>query len=149
VSPAPLTFDELTLPPPAARRLVVVPIGRFDLRTIRTVEYAWRIRTHERRALHVVTSESRLWALADSWMGQRESFPLHVVENDGGVAASVANLVRLELAAGFGEVVVLTGRIARRRRVERLVHHRTADAIATALLGVGGALTAVVTVGAR
>jgi hypothetical protein len=113
----------------SSRRLVLVPVGRLDRRAVKPVEQAWRIPASERRALHVVTDEVAANDLADEWLGRGWSFPLWFVEDDGGIAATIARVILIELAGGFEEVVVLVGRLGLRRPLDRMSHHRTADAI--------------------
>lgn len=129
----------------ASKRLVLVLVGSFDLRATVPLEYAWRRAARERRALHVAVDEAGLWALGERWMELARSLPLFTVEDDGGIARSVASVVELELAT-FDEVVVLAGRIGLGRRVHRLLHDRTADAISTALSGMPRVVTAITTV---
>ena len=136
--------DELA--PPDWRRLVLVLVDQFDRRATKTLEHAWRIPAHERRALHVALDEQAVWSLADTWMTRRLALPLHMVENDGGVAATVRRVVEYELASGFDEVIVLVGRLGLRNPLTRLLHDRSADGISAALAGVSGVTTAVMTV---
>jgi hypothetical protein len=130
-------LDALLAPIGSRRRLVLVPVGGWDIRTTRPLDLAWRAVATERRALHVATDEEALWRLGQAWMSSGQSVPLHTVEDDGGVAPTLARVVALELAAGFEEVVLIVGRIALTRRRYRLLHDRTADAIAHAV----GAMT--------
>ncbi len=129
----------------ASRRLVIVLVGRFDLRVTVPLEHAWRIPARDRRALHVAEGDEGLWELGQQWMEHVASFPLYMVENDGGVAESVARVVERELSA-FDEIVVLGGRINLGRRFHRLLHDRTADAIARLLTGMPGVVVALTTV---
>jgi hypothetical protein len=113
----------------AEGRLVLVPVGRLDPRALRCLEQAWRITAGERRALHVVTDGAAAQALDDEWVGRDLAVPLHFAEDDGGIAATVARVVAMELATGVDEVVVLLGRRVVPGRLARLAHRRTADAI--------------------
>lgn len=130
-----------------ARRLVLVPVGELDRRVKTALETAWRIRARERRALHVAADEEALWRLGEAWMASGAGSRLHTVESDGGVAATIAKVVEYELASGFDQVVVIVGRVDL-RRVARLLHDRTADAIGAAVSRVPGALAALINVGA-
>jgi hypothetical protein len=130
----------------AARRLVLVPVGHFDLRATRPLEYSWRIPAGDRRALHVATDERALWELADAWMASQAFHQLHTVENDGGVGRTVAKVVEYELASGFDQVVVLAGRLLPRGRWHRLLHDGTAEAIGRAVAPLPGALAALMTI---
>lgn len=147
------SFEELTAswedetgPPVDRRRLVLVLVDRFDLRAMKALEYAWQIPAHERRALHVATDEAGVWELADAWMAHRPGAPLHMVERDGDVAATVRQVVEHELTAAYDEVVVLIGRVSIRGWWRRLLHDRSADEIARQLVAVPGAITAQMTI---
>jgi hypothetical protein len=124
-----LVGRESGMPP---RRLVLVPVGRLDARAVKPLEQAWRVPAAERRALHVVTDQAHAEGLACEWAQGSLSLPLSFVEGDAGVAAAVARVVRMELAAGFEEIVVLAGRRVPHGWVGR-VRHGTADAIARAV----------------
>lgn len=128
------------------RRLVLVAVGVVDQRAVKAVEQAWRIPAGERRALHVVTDDSVANVLAREWMRRDLSFPLRFVENEGGVGATIAQVVRVELAGDFDDVVVLAGRLVLRRRLHRLLHDRTADRISRALARVPSVQVGVVNV---
>jgi hypothetical protein len=119
------TLDPSSLP----TRLVLVPVGTLDRRAVDPVEQAWRIPATERRALHVVTDEDAACALARTWMRLDLSFPLSFVEQERGVAETIAKVIEVELAGGYEEVVVLVGRLGLRRRLYRLLHDRTSDSI--------------------
>jgi hypothetical protein len=130
----------------AATRLVLVAVGVLDQRAVKPLEQAWRIPAGERRALHVVTDDSAANVLAREWMRRDLSFPLHFVEDEGGVGVTIAQVVRVELAGDFDDVVVLAGRLALRRRIHRVLHDRTADRISRALARVPSVLVGVVNV---
>lgn len=144
--PADSSWDEDPRLPGDGRRLVLVLVDRFDLRAVHALEYAWQIPAHDRRALHVATDELALEQLASEWMAHRPGAPLHVIEKDSGVAATVRMAVELELGSGYDEVVVVIGRVAFRRRLHRLLHDRTSNAILRALARCPGTFTAVMTV---
>lgn len=72
--------------------------------------------------------------------------PLHTIEGDGDVARTIARLVGSELESGFGQVVVLVGRVDVQGHVARLLHRRTAEAIGAAVADVPGALVGLMTV---
>jgi hypothetical protein len=129
----------------SGRRLVLVLVGRYDLRAAIPLEYAWRVAATERRALHVVDDDAEAQALADAWMTYDVPLPLHMAEADGGLGPTVRRVVQFELASGFDEVVVMIGRVAIRRR-HRWLHARRADAITKALEGLPGVAPAVMTV---
>jgi hypothetical protein len=128
------------------RRLVLVPVGAFDLRTARAVEHAWRVPAADRRAVHVASDEAALEELARTWMAHTPRLPLHVVEDEGGVAATIRRVVQLELASGYDEVLVVIGHLAIARWWHRLLHDRDARAITRALSDVRGAVPTILTV---
>lgn len=125
---------------------MIVPVGQFDLRVSEALGQSRRVPAQEHRALHVASDEQSLWALGQAWMARPLGLPLYTVEDDGGVAATIERVVRLELASGFEEVVVVVGRLALRRLSHRLLHDRTSDAIARALAPIPGVLVGVLTV---
>lgn len=127
-------------------RLVLVLVGEFDLRTTAVLAYSWCIPAQERRAVHVTTDEAQAWRLAEAWMGSRLPYQLFMVEDEGGVPATVRRMVQCELDSAFDEVVVLVGRMGLRSWWGRLLHDRTADAVQTALSGMSGVVPAVMTV---
>ena len=129
------------------RRLLIVPVGRFDLRASEAFEYSWCVPAQEHRALHVASDEQALWALGRDWMHRHPGIPLFTVEDIGvGVAETIARVVRLDLASGFDEVVIIVGRIALGRRVHRLLHDRTSESIARALAPIPRVLVGLMTV---
>src|SRR5262245_21846197 len=130
----------------ASERLVLVPVGSLDPRTIRAVELALSIPARDRRGLHVVTDEHSTEQLARSSATRGWRLPLPFVEDEGGIAAAIARVVRFEHAAGFDDVVVVLGRLLVRGRVEQLVHDRTTDSISEALRSIPSTLTGLVEV---
>lgn len=120
----------LIVPIAGRRRLVIVPVGRVDLRALRPANYVARIPAAERRAVHVTVDEARLRELGEAWMSHGTPLPLQIVKNDGGVASTLARVVEVELAGGFDEVLVVVGRLGLRSRGQYRWHDRTADDIA-------------------
>lgn len=117
------------------RRLVLLLVGGYDRRATVALAQAWRIPARERRALHVAVDERRLRELGEAWMVNQPSMPLFTVENDGGVAASVARVARIETQS-FDEVVVLAGRLFVPGLLGRLAHDHTAEKISRSLVGI-------------
>jgi hypothetical protein len=113
------------------RRLVLIPVGQFDLRATVALEQSLRLPADTRRAIHVTTDEDGMHALATAWMASALEFPLDIIDNSGGLARSIGDVVEKELANGFDEVVVVLGKLELRRRLHRLLHDRSADAIAS------------------
>jgi hypothetical protein len=127
-------------------RLVLVPVDELDLRTLHPLAQAWRIPALERRAVHVVCGESAAGRLTEEWTRSKLSVPLFLVEDDGGVAATIARVVSVGLASGFDEVVVLVGRLRRGPRRRRLLRGRTSDTIARRLSRVPGVQVGLLTI---
>jgi hypothetical protein len=143
-----LAFLEALSAPIARRRLVIVPVGRVDLRATKPANYVSRIPAAERRAVHVTLDEARLWELAEAWMSRGTPLPLQIVENAGGVAPTLARVVEFELAAGFDEVLVVVGRMGLGGRRQHPWHDRTADDIARVVGANPRALVGLMTVAA-
>jgi hypothetical protein len=133
----------------AANRLVLVPVGAWDLRTLRAAERAQSIPARARRALHVVGNDRVTHALLRAWPRNGGPFPLSFVENDGGIPATIARVVELELVSGFDEVVVIAGRLTLQGPLEWLVHDHTASRIGRAVSPIPATVTGLVAVPAR
>jgi hypothetical protein len=130
-------------------RLVLIPIGRLDRRARRALDVAREIPARAHRAVHVARDVSEARTLSGAWHQNRIDLPLTFVENGGGVAASVARLVEVEIAAGFDEVVVIAGWCSRHGAVEWLGHDGTAASIGRAVRPIRAALTGLVAVTSR
>jgi hypothetical protein len=130
------------------RRLVLIPVRELDLRATAALAYAAQIDADDRRAVHVVEDEQLMQELGTTWMAHGISWPLSVVDDVGGVAATIGSLVEHELDSGFNEVVVLVGQLAVRHRWHRLLHDRTGEAIGRVVDAIPGALTAMMIVAA-
>jgi hypothetical protein len=99
------------------RRLVCVPVKRLDERAVKVVEYALTIPAGRYCAIHVAGDRAATLPLAVAWMEADPLAPLVVVDDIGGVVASVKAAVEDELAGGAAdEVVVVLSRPAARRR---------------------------------
>jgi hypothetical protein len=133
----------------AAERLVLVPVGAWDLRTVRAVERALSIPARERRALHVVANDSATRVLLEAWPRDDAPLPLSFVENDGGIPATIARVVHIELAGGFDEVVLIAGRLALQGPFEWLLHDHTAARIGRAVSPIPATIAGLVAVTAR
>lgn len=146
---APVELADVFVPPSlrdGSRRVVVVPVGRFDLRATLPLQQAQRITADQLVAVHVQVNETVLWQLGQAWMDASPGVPLHVVASDGGVARTITRVVEGALTVGYGEVIVLIGCVAFRHRYQQLVHSRMADSIARAVERIPGATVAVCTV---
>jgi hypothetical protein len=117
------------------RHLVLVLVERLDRSTARALQYARTLTPDELRAVHVAHDLDRADALADEWRRLGLSrVPLELVEcPDRRITRSVLQVVADELSRGDTEVSVLLPRRSYRRAWHKLLHDRTADAIASAV----------------
>ena len=88
-------------------------------------------------------------ALLEAWPRDDGPLPLSFVENDGGIPATIARVVHIELAGGFDEVVLIAGRLALHGPLERLRHDHTATRIGRAVSPIPATVTGLVAVTAR
>jgi amino acid transporter len=127
---------ELAATAPILRRhVVLVLIDRLDRSTARAIQYARTLTPDELRAVHIAADELKAEALADEWRRLGLSrISLELVDcPDRRITRCTVNLVDSLLADGQTEVSVLIPRRIYRRAWHRLLHDRTADAIAEAL----------------
>jgi amino acid transporter len=127
---------ELAATAPILRRhVVLVLIDRLDRSTARAIQYARTLTPDELRAVHIASDELKADALADEWRRLGLSrLPLELVDcPDRRITRCTVNVVDALLADGQTEVSVLIPRRIYRRAWHRLLHDRTADAIAEAL----------------
>jgi hypothetical protein len=127
---------ELAATAPILRRhVVLVLIDRLDRSTARAIQYARTLTPDELRAVHIASDELKAEALADEWRRLGLSrLPLELVDcPDRRITRCTVNVVDALLADGQTEVSVLIPRRIYRRAWHRLLHDRTADAIAEAL----------------
>jgi hypothetical protein len=118
-------------------RIAVVTVGALDRRTVAATAFARTMRPDALLAVHVAVDDRAARELGLVWMRSRPgAMPLHIVTDDGGVAATIGSSVQGLLAAGASEVTVLAGRLTMRGVGRRLLHDHTADAIGRALTGV-------------
>ncbi len=127
---------ELAATAPILRRhVVLVLIDRLDRSTARAIQYARTLTPDELRAVHIASDELKAGKLADEWRRLGLSrVSLELVDcPDRRITRCTVNLVDSLLADGQTEVSVLIPRRIYRRAWHRLLHDRTADAIAEAL----------------
>jgi hypothetical protein len=117
------------------RHVVLVLIDRLDRSTARAIQYARTLTPDELRAVHVAYDVDRAEELARDWRRLGLSrLPLELVDcPDRRIARSVMEVVAEALADGQTEVSVLVPRREYTRFWHRLLHDRTADAIARAV----------------
>lgn len=95
----------------------------------------------------MATDPVEVEALGVWWMDvQPCGFALEVVDERGGVAATIAAQARSQLSVGFDEVVVLAGYLSLRGVGRRLLHDHTAEAICVAVNRIPGAISVLVPV---
>jgi amino acid transporter len=121
--------------PVLRRHVVLVLVDRLDRSAARALQYARTLAPDELRAVHVAVDLDVADALADEWRRLGLSrLPLELVEcPDRRITRSVLQVVADELVRGDTEVSVLLPRRSYRRAWHRLLHDRTADAIASAI----------------
>jgi amino acid transporter len=114
------------------RHVVLVLVDRLDRSTARAMQYARALTPDDLRAVHVAYDLDHAEQLAAEWRRLGLSrFPLELVDcPDRRVARAVLEVVA-EALDGQTEVTVLIPRREYRRFWHRLLHDRTADAIAS------------------
>jgi len=117
------------------RHVVVVLVGQLDLATARAIQYARTLAPDELRAVHFVVDSARANDLRDAWTELGLSrVPLDVIDcPDRRLTRAAVELVCDLLSDGETEVTVLLPRVEHERVWHRLLHDRTAGAIARAL----------------
>jgi hypothetical protein len=119
-----------------ARRAVLVPVGTFDHRAVAGVRTAALVPAAERRAVHAAVDPTTAEALALRWMyGHPALAPLDIVDDDGGIAATVADVAAKTVADGWDQVVVVVARLVVAGRLRQLLHNGTGAAVVRALEG--------------
>jgi hypothetical protein len=116
------------------RHVVLVLVDRLDRSTARAIQYARTLTPDELRAVHVAYDLDKSDELADQWRRLGLSrLPLELVDcPDRRITRGVLEVVA-EALDGQTEVTVLVPRREYRRFWHRLLHDRTADAIAKAV----------------
>jgi len=123
------------------RHVVLVLVEELNQAAARAIQYARTLTPDELRAVHIAVDLPRAEALAEDWqrLGLRR-LSLELVDcPDRRLTRSVLEVVAEALAGGQTEVTVLIPRLAHRRFWHRLLHDRTADAIAGAVAQLGHA----------
>src|SRR5205807_8801420 len=116
------------------RHVVLVLVERLDRSSARAIQYARTLTPDELRAVHVAWDLERAEELAEEWRRLGLSrLPLELVDcPDRRIVRSVLEVVAEALADGQTEVTVVVPRPEYRRFWHRLLHGRTADAVAGA-----------------
>ena len=129
------------------RRAVIVAVGPPDRRVVVASRCAARVPADEHRAVHVATNPDDAKALGLWWMDvEPDSLRLEIVDNQGGVAATMAAQARARISAGFDEVMVLVGHLSMGGVARVLLHDHTALAVCAAVNQIPGAISALVPV---
>jgi hypothetical protein len=132
---------------PPSRRSVIVAVGSPDRRVVAATRCAARVPAAEHRALHVATNPADAHALGLWWMDlEPDGLRLEIVENRGGIAATIAAGARAQLAAGYDRVLVLVGHLPLGGVARALLHDQTALAVCAAVNRIPGAISALVPV---
>jgi hypothetical protein len=115
--------------------VVLVLIENLDLSAARAIQYARTLMPDELRAVHVAVDLTHAARLAEEWQRLGLSrLPLELVDcPDRRIPHAVLEVVAEALADGRTEVSVLVPRREYRRLWHRLLHDRTAEAIADAV----------------
>ena len=121
-------------------RCVIVTVGEPDRRVLAATSSASRIPAEVHRAVHVASGAASVERLGLWWM-EREpgGLQLEVLDDHGGVAATVATVVHDLISQGFGEVFVVVGQLVTRSAGRRFLHENTASAISNAVNQIPGA----------
>ena len=118
--------------PVLRRHVVLVLIDSLDRAAARAIQYARTLHPDELKAVHIAVDLYNAEQLAEEWrlLGLTR-LPLELVDcPDRRLTQSVLEVVAESLADGETEVSVLIPRLEHRRRWHRLLHDRTANAIA-------------------
>jgi amino acid transporter len=120
--------------PVLRKHVVLVLVDRLDRSTARAIQYARTLTPDELRAVHIAYDLDHAEELAAEWRRLGLSrLPLELVDcPDRRIARAVLEIVA-EALDGQTEVTVLIPRREYRRFWHRLLHDRTADAIARAI----------------
>jgi len=120
------------------RHSVVVLVDRLDASAARAIQYARSLTPDDLRAVHIAVDEEHATELASEWVNlPLERLPLELREcPDRRITRSVLQLVAEIAGDGQTEVTVLIPRREYRSAWHRLLHDRTADAIARTLADV-------------
>jgi amino acid transporter len=121
--------------PVRRRHVVLVLVDQLDMSAARAIQYGRSLMPNEVRAVHLAVDLPAAQALGDEWrrLGLSQ-VPLEIVDcPDRRITRGVLEVVAQELAPGDAEVSVLVPRRIYRRLWHRLLHDRTANAIAAAL----------------
>jgi hypothetical protein len=120
-----------------ARHEVYVLIENLDVAAARAIQYARTLVPDELRAVHFVVDDQHAQELSEAWQRLGLSrLPLELIEcPDRRITRCAVELCAEALADGETEVTLLLPRRVYRRAWHRLLHDRTADAIAAAVGG--------------
>jgi amino acid transporter len=121
--------------PTLRRHSVIVLVDKLDLAAARAIQYARALHPDDLRAVHFDMDPIKTEDLANAWreLGLAR-LPLDIVEcPDRRIPRAAAEVVATALADGQTEVSVLVPRRQYTHVWHRLLHDRTADAIAQAV----------------
>lgn len=113
-------------------------LGAWDRRTVAAVRYAAALPSERWWVVHVAADDEAALELGRAWMaGPGGDPPLEVLDDDGGVAATLAASTADRLR-DFDEVVVVVGELVMPGVLRRVLHDNTADAIVEDKMLAGG-----------
>ena len=125
----------------AGKRVVLVAVGRLDRRATFAVQQARHVLAEEYRAVHVVTDADEADELELRWTElQPDGLPLDMIDDAGGIAATLAAEVRFRRVTDADEVVVLVGQLSMPGVGRELLHDHTASAVCEAVNRIPGAV---------
>jgi hypothetical protein len=126
---------------------VLVAAGAYDERAIVAIQHARTLSAATRTVVHVATDLQAEVTLGIDWMGSPLSRdPLHIVDDSGGVAVTIAGLARALLLVDADIVIVVAAHVATSGVGQWPLRDYTADAIAGAVADVEHAQTILVPV---
>ncbi len=127
--------EELASRPVLRRHTVLVMVDKLDRATARALQYARSLNPDEIRAVHFAIDEQRAKRLLERWSGVGlQRIPLEVIAcPDRRVTRAALETAAEASIDGVTEVTVLLPRLEYRRAWHRLLHDRTAAAIAQAV----------------
>ncbi len=115
-----------------ARHVVVVLVDNLDLATVRAMRYARSLKPSQLRAVHFVIDSAHAAALEEQWVASDSvATPLELIEcPDRRLQRAALNLAARTTRNGTTELMMLLPRRTYSPLLGRLLHDRTADAIA-------------------
>ena len=132
------------------RRAVIVAAGTPGSRLAEALRCAGGIPAVEHRVVHVAVDGDHAAALGVWWMdNEPEGLRLEIVDDRGGVAATLGKQVLDQLDRGSDQVVVLAGYLCSSGVRRWLLHDHTVDAVCRVVNRIPSAVGVLVPVNTR